>query len=418
MSNFKFDVDADGIALITWDMPGKSMNVIDTSVMEELDALVDKVAGDAAIKGAVVTSGKDTFGGGADLTMLEKQRDDYMSVLKSKGEEAANHDGVRLLAPSVADLSQARDQREAVGRGAQRHRDGRLLRARARLPSPHRVRQSEDAPRPARDQGRAVPRRGRHAAHRAHDGDRGRAAVPAQGRPDPARPRQDHEAGRQRRAGRRPRQRREELDQDLAEVEAAVGRGRLQAARRPDLVEDGHDDLAGRERALPQGDAGQLPGRARDPVERVRGPAGAVRHRAAHRVALLRQDHALARGGGDDPLAVRLDAGAEQGRAPPGQSACDQPEEGRRDRRRPDGRGHRLRHGAGRHRRGADRPRPGSGRQGQGLFGEHHGGPDQARPRQAGRRRRAARAHHADAGLRRSSRASTSSSRRCSRTAR
>ena len=34
MSNFKFDVDADGIALITWDMPGKSMNVIDTSVMD------------------------------------------------------------------------------------------------------------------------------------------------------------------------------------------------------------------------------------------------------------------------------------------------------------------------------------------------------------------------------------------------
>ena len=33
MTNFKFDVDADGIALITWDMPGKSMNVIDTSVM-------------------------------------------------------------------------------------------------------------------------------------------------------------------------------------------------------------------------------------------------------------------------------------------------------------------------------------------------------------------------------------------------
>src|SRR3954467_7107303 len=90
MSNFKFDMDADGIALITWDMPGKSMNVIDTSVMDELHALVDKVATDAAIKGAVVTSGKDTFGGGADLTMLEKQRNDYMGVLKSKGEEAAN----------------------------------------------------------------------------------------------------------------------------------------------------------------------------------------------------------------------------------------------------------------------------------------------------------------------------------------
>ena len=37
--------------------------------------------------------------------------------------------------------------------------------------------------------------------------------------------------------------------------------------------------------------------------------------RAARRVALVRQDPALAGSRGDDPLAVRLDAGAEQGRA-------------------------------------------------------------------------------------------------------
>src|SRR3954449_12164449 len=89
MSNFKFEVDADGIALITWDMPGKTMNVIDVSVMEELEGIVEKVSADAAIKGAVITSGKDTFGGGADLTMLEKQRDDYETTFKQKGEGAA-----------------------------------------------------------------------------------------------------------------------------------------------------------------------------------------------------------------------------------------------------------------------------------------------------------------------------------------
>src|SRR4051794_25875519 len=90
MANFKLDIDADGIALITWDMPGKTMNVIDVPVMEELESIVEKVSTDATIKGAVVTSGKDTFGGGADLTMLEKQRDDYESTFKQKGEEAAN----------------------------------------------------------------------------------------------------------------------------------------------------------------------------------------------------------------------------------------------------------------------------------------------------------------------------------------
>src|SRR5438270_1508244 len=90
MSNFKLEVDADGVALITWDMPGKSMNVIDVSVMEELEGIVEKVSTDAAIKGAVITSGKEAFGGGADLTMLEKQRDDYEATFRQKGEEAAN----------------------------------------------------------------------------------------------------------------------------------------------------------------------------------------------------------------------------------------------------------------------------------------------------------------------------------------
>ncbi|TIS57963.1 MAG: 3-hydroxyacyl-CoA dehydrogenase [Mesorhizobium sp.] len=71
-TNFTLDIDADGIALVTWDMPGRSMNVFTEEVMLELNAIVDKVAGDAAIKGAVITSGKDTFSGGADITMLQK----------------------------------------------------------------------------------------------------------------------------------------------------------------------------------------------------------------------------------------------------------------------------------------------------------------------------------------------------------
>ena len=32
--NFKLDTDADGIALVTWDAPGRSMNVIDLKVIE------------------------------------------------------------------------------------------------------------------------------------------------------------------------------------------------------------------------------------------------------------------------------------------------------------------------------------------------------------------------------------------------
>lgn len=71
-TNFTLDIDADGIALVTWDMPGRSMNVFTEEAMLELNAIVDQVAGDPAIKGAVITSGKDTFSGGADITLLQK----------------------------------------------------------------------------------------------------------------------------------------------------------------------------------------------------------------------------------------------------------------------------------------------------------------------------------------------------------
>lgn len=69
--NFTLTVDADGIALVTWDMADRSMNVITAEVMAELDAICDATVADAAVKGVVITSGKDTFSGGADLKMLE-----------------------------------------------------------------------------------------------------------------------------------------------------------------------------------------------------------------------------------------------------------------------------------------------------------------------------------------------------------
>ncbi|WP_420411714.1 3-hydroxyacyl-CoA dehydrogenase NAD-binding domain-containing protein [Roseibium sp.] len=86
--NFTIETDEDGIALVTWDMPGKSMNVIDLSVMDELDAVVDQVVGDEAINGAVITSGKNAFSGGADLTMLEGLLKDF-HLQRAKDPEAA-----------------------------------------------------------------------------------------------------------------------------------------------------------------------------------------------------------------------------------------------------------------------------------------------------------------------------------------
>ncbi|WP_037086650.1 FAD-dependent oxidoreductase [Neorhizobium vignae] len=69
--NFTVETDADGIALVTWDMPDKSMNVFTMEVMDEIEAIVDATVADSAVRGVVFTSGKSSFSGGADLTMIK-----------------------------------------------------------------------------------------------------------------------------------------------------------------------------------------------------------------------------------------------------------------------------------------------------------------------------------------------------------
>ena len=69
----RFDVDADGIALLTIDLPDASMNVINAQFLDDLETVIDKVLADDAIKGAVLTSGKPAFMAGADLSMLGNQ---------------------------------------------------------------------------------------------------------------------------------------------------------------------------------------------------------------------------------------------------------------------------------------------------------------------------------------------------------
>jgi 3-hydroxyacyl-CoA dehydrogenase/enoyl-CoA hydratase/3-hydroxybutyryl-CoA epimerase len=88
--NFKVETDADGIVLVTWDIPGRSMNVLDETTISELEEIVKQTSADAAVKGVVVTSGKEAFSAGADLSMLEGMHGRYTALLKDKGEVAAN----------------------------------------------------------------------------------------------------------------------------------------------------------------------------------------------------------------------------------------------------------------------------------------------------------------------------------------
>ena len=67
---FTLAIDADGIGLVTIDMPGRAMNVLNETLTAPFAELVTRLETDAALKGLVITSGKSTFIVGADIDQL------------------------------------------------------------------------------------------------------------------------------------------------------------------------------------------------------------------------------------------------------------------------------------------------------------------------------------------------------------
>src|SRR5580698_2293105 len=88
-THFRIETDADGVALVTWDSPGRSMNVLNAEVIGEISKFVDQIVADPNIKGAVITSGKDGFSAGADLSMMSGMSAEFAKIAREKGEEAA-----------------------------------------------------------------------------------------------------------------------------------------------------------------------------------------------------------------------------------------------------------------------------------------------------------------------------------------
>jgi 3-hydroxyacyl-CoA dehydrogenase/enoyl-CoA hydratase/3-hydroxybutyryl-CoA epimerase len=77
MTDFTMTKDADGVATITWDVPGKSMNVMSFEGLQELSDCIDDALADTAVKGIVITSGKEgSFAGGMDLNLLASMKEE------------------------------------------------------------------------------------------------------------------------------------------------------------------------------------------------------------------------------------------------------------------------------------------------------------------------------------------------------
>ncbi|AUH64405.1 3-hydroxyacyl-CoA dehydrogenase NAD-binding domain-containing protein [Paracoccus zhejiangensis] len=89
MTDFTMTKDADGVALITWDVPNKSMNVLSLDGAATLNGLIDDALADAAVKGIVITSGKKDFAGGMDLNVI--------AGMKLNGGAQGVFDGVMTL---------------------------------------------------------------------------------------------------------------------------------------------------------------------------------------------------------------------------------------------------------------------------------------------------------------------------------
>ena len=88
MADFTYELGADGVAVITWDVPEKSMNVMSMEGFALLDSFIDKALADDAVKGVVITSGKPDFAGGMDLNVIAEMR---------KGGAQAIFDGVMQM---------------------------------------------------------------------------------------------------------------------------------------------------------------------------------------------------------------------------------------------------------------------------------------------------------------------------------
>jgi 3-hydroxyacyl-CoA dehydrogenase / enoyl-CoA hydratase / 3-hydroxybutyryl-CoA epimerase len=112
LTNFRFETDAGGVALLTWDMAGRSMNIITPQVINEIEQVIEHVVASAAIKGCVIASGKDNFSGGADLSMLQAAAVEYRKATQESGEEAAT----KLFFERAGRLSQVYRKLETCGK--------------------------------------------------------------------------------------------------------------------------------------------------------------------------------------------------------------------------------------------------------------------------------------------------------------
>src|SRR5215208_69580 len=85
-----FEVDS-GVAVLTLDLPGESVNKFTRAVKEEMAAAFDRIERDTAVRAAVLISGKaDVFVAGADI-------EEFLEIRSAGDAERLSRDGQAML---------------------------------------------------------------------------------------------------------------------------------------------------------------------------------------------------------------------------------------------------------------------------------------------------------------------------------
>lgn len=107
MENFKLEMDGDGVAIVTFDTAGRSMNTLTVASRHEIGTLAATIRDDARIIGAVIRSGKaNGFCAGADLVEMERDMGEWRRA-GTQAELGAALDEASLLSRHLRSLETA-----------------------------------------------------------------------------------------------------------------------------------------------------------------------------------------------------------------------------------------------------------------------------------------------------------------------
>src|SRR5262252_9755109 len=107
MTAFDLQIGADGLAIVTFDLPGEKVNKFSRAVLEELESLVGRLAGETRIRALLLQSGKpDVFIAGADVKEFVNARPEDSSELVRRVQGLFER-VARLSFPTVAAIDGA-----------------------------------------------------------------------------------------------------------------------------------------------------------------------------------------------------------------------------------------------------------------------------------------------------------------------